>query len=315
VYELYLEQAAERDLKRLPTSGILLIDKPAGVTSFGVVRRARQALKVKKIGHLGTLDPFATGLLPLCLGEATKLVPFLLPEPKTYRAEVYLGVETTTQDLTGEVVARGAALPLPGEIYRVAAGFVGELAQIPPMYSALHYQGQRLYRLARQGQEIELPPRKVHVYHLVVDRIALPVVTLTVTCSQGTYIRALARDLGAALGCGAHLTGLRRLQVGSWGAAEALTLAALEDASPQEIGARIMPLAQCLPRMRQVQVGAAEAQHVRQGRPLTFAEADWVLGEQVRIATATELVAVARVQRLSPQTVLAPVRVFAGSGQ
>lgn len=296
--------------KGLVVSGILLMDKPAGVTSFEVVRRVRRALKVKKVGHLGTLDPFATGLLPLCLGEATKLVPFLMPQPKTYRAELYLGVETNTQDLTGEVVARSATLPLPEEIYQAAAGFVGELAQIPPMYSALHYQGERLYRLARQGREVDLPPRRVHVYHLGVDQIDLPVVTLTVTCSQGTYIRALARDLGAALRCGAHLTNLRRLQVGSWRVDGALPLTALEDLGPREIAARITPLAECLPGMRRVEVGPTEAQHLRQGRPLTCAAADLALGEQVKIATETELVAVARVERASPEAVLAPMRVF-----
>jgi tRNA pseudouridine55 synthase len=217
-------------------SGILLIDKPEGVTSFEVVRLVRRRLALRKIGHLGTLDPFATGLLPLCLKEATKLVPYLMPGPKTYRAVVRLGVATDTQDWTGKVVAECQALPAPAEVRRVAAGFEGEIEQVPPMYSALHYQGRRLYQLARRGEVVALPPRKVVVHRLGVEEIDLPRVTLTVTCSQGTYVRTLAHDLGAALGCGGHLAALRRLQVGAFRVEDALALDALNELSPVSPG-------------------------------------------------------------------------------
>jgi tRNA pseudouridine55 synthase len=292
-------------------SGILLIDKPEGVTSFEVVRRVRRRLALRKIGHLGTLDPFATGLLPLCLKEATKLVPFLMPEPKTYRAVVRLGVATDTQDLTGQVVAECRALPTPAEVRRAAAGFEGEIEQTPPMYSALHYQGQRLYQLARRGEVVALPPRKVLVHHLNVEEIELPRVTLTVTCSQGTYVRTLAHDLGAALGCGGHLAALRRLQVGAFRVEDALALDAVSELSPAALAARLIPLSRCLTGMKRVTVAPEEASLMRQGRPLAWAAADLSPGEQVQVLAGQDLAAVARVQGQPGRMLLSPARVFA----
>jgi tRNA pseudouridine55 synthase len=296
-------------------SGILLIDKPEGITSFEVVRRLRRRLSLRKIGHLGTLDPFATGLLPLCLQEATKLVPYLLPEPKTYRAVVRLGVATDTQDLTGQVLARSEIWPTAEEVRRAAAGFEGELEQTPPMYSALHYQGQRLYQLARRGEVVALPPRRVLVHRLCVEEIALPQVTLTVTCSQGTYVRTLAHDLGAVLGCGGHLAALRRVQVGTFRVEEALTLAALNELSLAELASRIIPLSRCLAGMKRVTVAPEEARLMRQGRPLPWAAADLSPGEQVQVLAGQELAAVARVQGKPGQVLLSPARVFAREGE
>ena len=296
-------------------SGILLIDKPEGVTSFEVVQQARRALGIRKVGHLGTLDPMATGLLPLCLLEATKLVPYLMPEAKVYRAKVRLGVATDTQDATGEVVARCETLPTPEQIYWAAAAFVGEVTQIPPMYSALHCQGERAYRLARRGEAVDLPPRTVTVYELTVDEVAIPEFTMTVKCSQGTYIRTLAKDLGDALGCGAHLAALRRLAVGALRVEEALTLAALAELGRGELEQRIIPISRCLPGMRPVEVGLAEARQLRQGQLLVRPADDFKDGEQVQVLAEAELVAVAQVRSLTPQAVLAPVRVFAGSEQ
>jgi tRNA pseudouridine55 synthase len=294
-------------------SGILLIDKPEGVTSFEVVRRARKALGLRKIGHLGTLDPMATGLLPLCLLEATKLVPYLMPEAKVYRARVRLGVATDTQDATGTVVARCETLPAPEQIYQAAAAFMGEVTQTPPMYSALHCQGERAYRRARRGETVDLPPRTVTVYELTVDEVAMPEFTLTVKCSQGTYVRTLAKDLGDALGCGAHLSALRRLAVGALRVEEAMTLAALAELGREELEKRIIPISRCLPGMRPVEVGLAEARQLRQGQLLVRPADDFKDGEQVQVLSDAELVAVAQVRSLTPQAVLAPVRVFAGS--
>jgi tRNA pseudouridine55 synthase len=292
-------------------SGILLIDKPEGVTSFEVVRLVRRRLALRKIGHLGTLDPFATGLLPLCLKEATKLVPYLMPGPKTYRAVVRLGVATDTQDWTGKVVAECQALPAPAEVRRVAAGFEGEIEQVPPMYSALHYQGRRLYQLARRGEVVALPPRKVVVHRLGVEEIDLPRVTLTVTCSQGTYVRTLAHDLGAALGCGGHLAALRRLQVGAFRVEDALAFDALNELSPAELASRIIPLGRCLPGMKRVTVAPEEASLMRQGRPLAWSAPDLTPGEQVQVLAGQDLAAVARVQGKPGQMLLSPARVFA----
>jgi tRNA pseudouridine55 synthase len=296
-------------------SGILLIDKPEGVTSFEVVRQARRALQMRKIGHLGTLDPMATGLLPLCLLEATKLVPYLMPEAKVYRAKVRLGVATDTQDATGTVVATSEALPAPAQIYQAAAALVGEVTQVPPMYSALHCQGERAYRRARRGEAVDLPPRTVTVYELAVDEVAIPEFTMTVRCSQGTYVRTLAKDLGDALGCGAHLAALRRLAVGAFRVEEALTLAALAELGREELEPRIIPLAHCLSGMRPVEVGLDEARRLRQGQLLVRPVEDLQDGEQVRVLADATLVAVAQVRNLTPQMVLTPVRVFAGSEQ
>jgi tRNA pseudouridine55 synthase len=297
------------------TSGLLLIDKPAGVTSFEVVRRARRAVHIRKIGHLGTLDPFATGLLPLCLQEATKLVPYLLPEPKTYRAQVRLGVTTDTQDSTGQVVAVSEAMPTPAEVFRAATGFVGELTQVPPAYSAVHCRGERAYRRARRGEVVDLAPRTVTVYELTVEGVALPEVTLTVRCSQGTYMRTLAQDLGDALGCGAHLAALCRLAMGPLRLDEALSLARLAELSREELAHRIMPLSACLPALRPVAVGPEEARRLRQGRPVAHPADAAQDGEQVRVLVDNELVAVARIRSLTSPAVLAPVRVFGSSQQ
>ncbi len=292
-------------------SGLLLIDKPADLTSFEVVRRVRRALRVKKIGHLGTLDPFATGLLPLALGEATKLDRFLLEESKVYLATVKLGAETDTQDLTGRVTGTWEDLPSPGEIQRAAAGFQGEIEQVPPLYSAVHHQGERLYRLARRGEEVTAPPRKVRIYRLEVQEIDLPLVTLRVECSKGTYIRTLAQDLGRALGCGAHLAGLVRLAVGPLRLEEALSLEAVEKSPDRErIFQRLIPLARCLPGFPAVQVDRREARRLAQGQALLWSDNGLTEGEMVRVLAHGALVAVAEVRREGARRVLAPVRVF-----
>jgi tRNA pseudouridine55 synthase len=291
-------------------SGLLLIDKPAGPTSFEVVRRVRRALGVRKAGHGGTLDPFATGLLLLCLGEATKLVPFLMPEPKTYRAVVKLGEETDTQDPTGQVTARSEKLPEPDEIYQAAARFLGEIEQVPPMYSALRHHGERLYKMARRGETVEVKPRQVTIYRLEVQEVALPLVTMEVTSSQGTYIRTLAADLGRALGCGAHLAALRRLAVGPFKVEEALALEALREFTSEELASRIIPLAECLPGFRALSVGPEKAEFLRYGRALPWAENNLTPGERVRVLTDGALLAVAEVRGEADKPLLAPVRVF-----
>lgn len=291
-------------------SGILLIDKPEALSSFDVVRRVRRAVRERKIGHLGTLDPFATGLLPLCLGEATKLAPYLMPEAKTYRATLRLGVATDTQDLTGRVVSQSEALPSAALVYQAAASFVGEIEQVPPMHSALHHQGVRLYQLARRGQTVERAPRQVTVYLLEIEEVDLPRVTMTVRCSQGTYIRTLAADLGEALGCGAHLSALRRLAVGPFRVEEALSLTDMEEAAPEARLAGIIPLAACLPGLRQVEVNLGEAEQLRQGQALAWREGSFQPDQLLRVLAAGELLALAKIRSLEDRVVLAPIRVF-----
>lgn len=210
--------------------GVLVVDKPAGMTSAHVVARVKRVLGARRVGHTGTLDPMATGVLPVCLGEATKIAGYLLAEDKAYEAELLLGVETDTLDAEGAVTARdphGAAAVTEVAVRAAMAGFVGPGVQVPPMFSALKHQGKRLHELARAGESVERAPRPVVIHELTVRELALPRVRFFVHCSKGTYVRSLVADVGRALGCGAHLTALRRTRSGSFGLDRALDLAAL----------------------------------------------------------------------------------------
>lgn len=226
-----------------PDAGILVVDKPAGVTSFDAVAVARRALGVRRIGHAGTLDPAATGVLPLLVGEATKLTPYLMDHDKEYVATVRFGVITDTHDLTGRVLA---TCPVPGlsrEGLEVAcARFVGRIRQIPPMYSAVHHEGQRLYELARQGVEVERAPREVVVSSIAVEALGHAVATLRIVCGKGTYIRVLAADLGAVLGSGAALEHLTRTRVGPFTLRRAVAWLELVDGGRQAVRGHLLSM-------------------------------------------------------------------------
>lgn len=210
------------------THGFLNIDKPAGMTSHDVVAKLRRLVQQKRVGHGGTLDPAATGVLPVALGEATRLVSYLVDGRKGYHATVELGRRTTTDDAEGATVEER---PVPAlsqaELVAALQSFIGTIAQVPPMYSAIQVAGQRMYDLARQGQTVELAPREVEIERITVLEWQSPLLTLDIRCGKGTYIRAIARDLGAALGCGAHLAALRRTEVGPLTLATAVPLTAL----------------------------------------------------------------------------------------
>ncbi|CAA9571710.1 MAG: tRNA pseudouridine(55) synthase [uncultured Thermomicrobiales bacterium] len=211
--------------------GFLVIDKPAGWTSHDVVARVRRLVGERRVGHAGTLDPAATGVLPLAVGTATRVLEYLAGADKTYRAEVTFGVETDSQDGDGRVVARRDASALSeAAVAALLPAFRGPLQQIPPMHSAIKVGGQRLYERAHRGEEIEREPRPVVVHRLQLLDWRPPVATLLVDCSKGTYVRALARDLGAAAGVGAFLSDLVRLRTGPFALCQALTLDALADA-------------------------------------------------------------------------------------
>ena len=203
--------------KRLDISGVLLLDKPAGLSSNDALMRAKRIVNAKKAGHTGTLDPFATGLLPVCFGEATKFSQDLLDADKTYETVVYLGVKTETGDTEGAVLET-ATSPLPSveEIGRILPRFTGAIRQVPPMYSALKRDGKPLYEYARAGIELEREAREVTIHELVLLDYTAPRLRLRVTCSKGTYIRSLAREIGEALDSGAHLTSLRRTRSGDF---------------------------------------------------------------------------------------------------
>jgi tRNA pseudouridine55 synthase len=219
--------------KRVPVHGVLLLDKPEGLSSNDALIRAKRLLNAEKAGHTGTLDPFATGLLPLCFGEATKFAQDLLEADKTYETTVHLGIRTSTGDTEGEPIARGEANATVDEVEAVLERFRGEIEQVPPMHSALKRDGRPLYEYARAGITLERQARRVTIHNLTLLAYDAPLLQLSVTCSKGTYIRVLGEDIGAALGCGAHLQTLRRTAVGGLNVASATTLEQL-GALPEE---------------------------------------------------------------------------------
>jgi tRNA pseudouridine55 synthase len=211
--------------------GILNVDKPPGMTSHDVVDVLRRVTGQRKVGHAGTLDPMATGVLLVCLGRATRVSEYLMSGRKRYRATIVLGITTDTYDADGEVVSSGGATDLgPEEIEAALASFVGRIEQVPPMYSALKRDGQPLHKLARQGKTVEREPRLVEIDEVVLLDLTLPSLTIEVTCSKGTYIRSLAHDLGQLLGCGAHLAALVRLGSGRFSLEDSTSLERLEEA-------------------------------------------------------------------------------------
>ncbi|MGB9776288.1 MAG: tRNA pseudouridine(55) synthase TruB [Anaerolineae bacterium] len=251
--------------------GILNLNKPRGLTSHDVVERVRAVARQREVGHAGTLDPMATGVLLLCLGRATRLAEYLMDSPKLYRARVRLGVITDTDDAEGIVIAER-----PVEVDRMAVEtalerFRGPILQIPPMYSALKRDGQPLYRLARRGQTVEREPRPVEIYRLDLTDWEPPELTLEVLCSPGTYIRALARDLGEALGCGAHLTGLIRLASGDFRLEDAAELDAL---TPERLPDLLLPPDAALQQYPALYMSDAEARAVRHGRDIPASPQD-----------------------------------------
>ena len=222
--------------------GILLLDKPAGYSSTQALARAKRLLGARKAGHTGTLDPFATGLLPLAFGEATKFSRFLSDSAKTYDATLHLGRVSTTGDTEGTVSCTGRVMAKESQIAEVVASFVGFQDQIPPMHSAVHVNGRRLYELAREGIEVERKPRRVEIQAIRALSLDGPFMAISITCSKGTYIRTLAMDIGAALGCGAYLTALRRTAVGEFRLAASTTLEHLESVGVDAARQKLLPL-------------------------------------------------------------------------
>lgn len=230
---------------RQPIDGVLLLNKPVGLTSNAALQKAKWLLNARKAGHTGTLDPFADGLLPLCFGEATKFSAYLLASDKRYRAVMRLGVTTTTGDPEGEVLATREVHASRADIEAVLPRFTGDITQVPPMHSALKHQGRPLYEYARAGIEIDRPARRVTIRALALIEYAPPRVVIDVQCSAGTYVRTLAQDIGAALGCGAHLSALTRTAAGGFLLENGHTLAALEALAADQRTALLQP-ADCL---------------------------------------------------------------------
>jgi tRNA pseudouridine55 synthase len=256
--------------------GILPVWKHAGLTSHDVVAILRKLLRQKKIGHSGTLDPQAEGVLPVCLGQATRVAEYLLELPKTYQAEMTLGIATDTQDQAGRVVDTS---PVEGldftQVEHVFHSFVGTIEQVPPMVSAVKIKGKKLYQLARQGIVVERPARKVHIYDLKITAHRLssqhPTISFEVTCSRGTYIRTLCVDIGRALGYPAHLSHLVRIKSGPYPREACFTLPEIERAVQQQrVAAMILPVDSAVGHLPEIQVGQKEVSRVLNGQPLDY---------------------------------------------
>lgn len=246
-------------------NGIVVIDKPSGKTSHDVVEDVKKALLVKKAGHAGTLDPMATGVLPVCLEEATKLVQFLSTDTKDYTAIMLLGVKTDTQDIEGKIIARNDPYVMHEDIENVFYHFVGKIEQMPPQYSAVKYRGKCLYKWARQGIAVRPPRRIIEIYDITIDEVKLPYVAFRVSCSKGTYIRSLCSDIGEMLGCGACLASLRRTRSGSFFEQSAISLDALGDAVEIRPWDHIISLIDAIPHIPAIYVDYAFARKLREG--------------------------------------------------
>jgi tRNA pseudouridine55 synthase len=263
-----------RQRRGRPVNGILVVDKPQLLTSNAVLQQVKRLYYAAKAGHTGSLDPLATGVLPLCFGEATKFSQYLLDADKAYRTTIVLGVSTASGDADGEVIARQDASHVTQDaVERALQAFRGEITQVPSMYSALKHQGQPLYKLARQGIEVERASRSVTVHENVLEAFRpgpQPEVDLFVRCSKGTYIRSIAEDLGQALGCGGHVARLRRTQAGPYSERDAVTMSRLEELRDREafdeLDALLLPVTSALSHLPQVTVSGDAAYYFRQGQ-------------------------------------------------
>ncbi|MCG7931656.1 MAG: tRNA pseudouridine(55) synthase TruB [Candidatus Thiodiazotropha lotti] len=254
-------------------NGVLLLDKPQGMTSNKALQEVKFLYKAAKAGHTGSLDPLATGLLPICFGEATKLSAFLLDADKRYLVKVKLGETTTTADAEGDVVETSDPSGVTEDALReTMAEFLGEQQQLPPMYSAIKHNGERLYKLARQGIEVEREPRTIHIHGIDLLSFDLPEFEMDVRCSKGTYVRTLAEDIGKRLGCGAYVSGLRRTGVGPYDDQSMLTLEQVQEAFGEKCFAEMdewmLPLESALADWPEVALSADAAFYMKQGQPI-----------------------------------------------
>ncbi|MFH0812480.1 MAG: tRNA pseudouridine(55) synthase TruB [Pseudomonadota bacterium] len=254
--------------------GLIVVNKPPGITSYGVVGRIKKILQVRKAGHTGTLDPFATGVLPVCLNEGTKLASFIVEGEKEYEGVLLLGVETDTQDVTGRIVGEKRSITVTEtEIKEAFQQLQGKIMQKPPMYSALKYHGTPLYLWARQGKEVDRKEREVEIYELSILTIELPLVFFRVVCSKGTYIRTLVSSIGKNLGCGACLERLTRTRSGDFFLNNAITLAALEKTPLEEIKKKwVIPPTKALSSFPAVTVDEGIVWKVRRGNTVTYGD-------------------------------------------
>jgi tRNA pseudouridine55 synthase len=294
---------------RDPVDGVLLLDKPVGLSSNDALIKAKRVMNAKKAGHTGTLDPFATGLLPLCFGEATKFSQDLLEADKTYDATVHLGIMTNTGDTEGEPIETLPVEVTIGQIEAALARFRGPILQVPPMYSALKRDGKAYYEYAREGITLEREARPVTIHGLELIGYEAPMLKIRVTCSKGTYVRVLGEDIGAALGCGAHLNALRRIQVGALTAETMITLEDLQAHS--EPLSLLAPVDALLSSFPSVELTPELAKRFLNGQRLALGKEAVVVPAElgrVRVYTEGKLLGTANLQEYA---ILAPERLIA----
>lgn len=299
-----------RKRKGRDISGWLVVDKPAGMTSTAVVNKVRWALDAKKAGHAGTLDPEATGVLAVALGEATKTVPYITDALKAYTFTVRLGQATNTDDAEGEVIAESDLRPTDDEINQALLPFVGEIMQVPPKFSAVKIDGQRAYKLARDGEDVELAARPLWVEELVlVDRPDPDHVELEMTCGKGGYVRSIARDLGAALGCFGHVKELRRIWSGPFDAEDGLSIEQIDEmAKTPALDEHLRPLEEGLADLPELKCTPEGATRLRNGNPGMVLASDVEYGDEAWASFDGKAVAVG----IYKSGELHPSRVFAG---
>ncbi|WP_244825402.1 tRNA pseudouridine(55) synthase TruB [Caballeronia sp. TF1N1] len=301
-------------IARRALDGVLLLDKPLGLSSNDALIKAKRLFLAKKAGHTGTLDPLATGLLPLCFGEATKFSQDLLEADKTYEATMRLGMRTTTGDAEGEAIDERAVTCDEAAVRDAMTRFLGEIVQIPPMYSALKRDGKPLYEYARAGQTVEREGRNVTIHALEMIACALPLVTFRVTCSKGTYVRTLAEDIGETLGCGAHLTALRRTGVGALTLDHAVTLDALANIDETARDAWLQPVDALLSTFPEVRLDDDATRRFLHGQRLKLSDVSTDMLEAGRVRVYTQeggrLLGVAK----AGEGVLAPERLIVTAG-
>lgn len=290
--------------------GVILIDKHEGVTSYRIIQILRKMFNTKKVGHTGTLDPLATGVLPVLLGRAVKLADFLLSEDKEYEAVIRLGIETDTEDVTGEVLRETDIIPCEKDVLAAASSFIGDYEQVPPMYSALKVGGRKLVDIAREGGEVERQARTVNIKKLECEKLSERDYRLKVSCSKGTYIRTLAADIGKALGCGAAMASLRRTRAGDFDISDAYTIEDLEKMTFDERLAQILPADTLLPDTERVELPDFYSKLAHSGTEIYLKKIrrDIPVGSMVKLYHNGEFFALGRVDTFEGGDAIKPIK-------
>lgn len=292
--------------------GVIVINKHEGVTSYRIIQIMRRMYGTKKVGHTGTLDPMATGVLPVLLGRGVKAADFLTAQDKEYRAGLRLGIETDTEDTTGEVIRTSDEIPTAEAVYAAAASFVGEYDQLPPMYSAIKIGGEKLVDIARRGGEAQRTPRRVHIYSIDIKQTGERDYELYVKCSKGTYIRTLCADIGKMLGCGGAMSSLRREKSGPFTLADAHTVEELETLDEAALTALVRPVESLFPDLPAVEVNDFYLKLIRGGTELYQKKlrTSFDVGTMVRIRHGGEFIALGQVEEFPDGTAVKPLKLF-----